>query len=103
MTTLEVLEAARKKIKQGWCQGSGAKSAFGSVVSFNSVHASRWCAAAAIDISCDYTPGAFTRAREIMVSMLGVDNLAAWNDTPGRTQAEVLAAFDRAIGLAKAA
>jgi len=28
---------------------------------------------------------------------LGDENVAAWNDKPGRTHAEVIAAFDRAI------
>jgi hypothetical protein len=33
---------------------------------------------------------------------IGQSDIIAWNDSPGRTQAEVIAAFDKAIALARA-
>jgi endonuclease YncB( thermonuclease family) len=47
-----------------------------------------------------------SEAREFLRKAVSPSNrytdIATWNDRPGRTQAEVLAAFDRAIELAEA-
>jgi hypothetical protein len=43
-----------------------------------------------------------TMAHSIFSTVIGDPSIQSWNDTPGRTHAEVLAAFDKAIQLAEA-
>jgi hypothetical protein len=71
MTTKEILIAARAKVAQGWCQGAYAKDAYGN-----------------------------TEEQEDALALLGYtgeSEVIDWNDAPGRTQAEVLEAFDKTI------
>jgi len=93
-TTLQILESAREKIAGGWCQGYFMKEG-------------KYCAVGAINRSgygvsnvegCD--PYSLLR-KAIALPMF--TRITLWNDTPGRTQAEVVAVFDKAIELAKVA
>lgn len=84
------LREAKALIERGWCQG---RMATGD---------GRVCIRGAI-------LGAFTeeaeerRADALLKKAAGFSGyLGDWNDLPGRTQAEVLAAFDKAIELAGA-
>jgi hypothetical protein len=100
MTTLEILKAARKLItpKGAWITGvyaktspKGRKALFG-----NDPAATCWC-----------MEGALQKAsgREMVYDSQDLlkpfgnigKNLPQFNDAPGRTHAEVLAAFDAAI------
>lgn len=91
MTTVEVLKAARGRIEKGWCQG------IGRIVNDNGI-AIAWCAVGATaqgqeDLGAD--------ADLYLECVIGTHAITSWNDAPGRTQAEVIAAFDKAIALAE--
>ena len=90
MTTKEILIEARKLVEKGWYQG---RDIVGCV-----------CATDAIMTACRSGGGSPTeafyhlrRANNIPIYI----GIIGWNDAPGRTQAEVLAAFDKAIAEAE--
>ena len=88
MTTLEVLEAARALVARGWCQGEyrdcyGKVCAFGAIIYSFPMGDPAWHDAA-------------KAANDAMTAIVG-GHVTAWNDAPGRTQEEVLAAFDQAV------
>lgn len=96
-TTAEVLEAAADRIAKpgAWTQGTFARDTSGDRCAFNDPNASCFCAAGAIYRSASSffiadplidRLGAWARKR-------GFRHLAAWNDAPGRTQAEVVEAL----------
>ena len=88
MTTIEVLQAARELIatEDKWCQGRSRSGG-------------RICALEAIRMAALSTLSAKVaeRAIEEHIPLPYLDILPAFNDTPGRTHAEVLALFDAAI------
>jgi hypothetical protein len=95
MSIAQVLTEARKLIAQGWTQGEYKRV-------INGVEC--WCISGAMgQASPDYKPRDLAFAA--LFYALGDDdlylssssNLTEWNDTPGRTQEEVLALIDRAI------
>jgi hypothetical protein len=88
MTTVEVLRAARAKIERGWCQHAYQVGA-------------DVCAMGAILYATDPCR-ARTGAIDVLAGAIGGKGICDWNDSPLRTQAEVLAAFDKAITLAEA-
>ena len=97
MTTLEVLKAARAKIEKGWTQGAMARDKNGVALSCSDQDAACWCVMGATMAVTHDIP---TTNAAIGFLRLAVGDFAPrWNDTPGRTQAEVLAAFDKAIEL----
>ena len=96
MTTLEVLKAARAKIEKGWTQGTMARDKNGVAVSSDDKDATCWCALGAV---LAVRREEWVNAVPFVRDAVGGGELLVWNDTPGRTQAEVLAAFDKAIEL----
>lgn len=104
MKTIEVLKAARTKIELGWCQGAFCRNENGTDISASDLDSQReWCARGAILTSTD-TAADGDDARKLLKLALSVESIhgvSDWNDAPGRTQAEVLAAFDKAIALAE--
>jgi hypothetical protein len=108
--SVEVLKAARARIMQRWCNKAGADDQGGV------------CAQIAITRSADWTHNDFLRGKAdktldylhrainegqsqpLRLHRRGDYDMSIieWNDAPGRTQAEVVAAFDRAIELARA-
>lgn len=90
MTNTEVLIKARKLVAKKWIQGkstdgNGGYCTVGAIHAFNNGEDCR------------------SRAdgpRAAFASAIGStpDRMAEWNDNPARTQAQVLAAFDKAIG-----
>lgn len=101
MTTVEILREARALIEKGWTQGEHATDAHGVCVGPLSDAACHWC-----------IEGALLRARKgwgfssawfALIDVIPSGNPIGWNDAEGRTQAEVLAAFDKAILLADGA
>lgn len=105
MTALEVLTEARALIARPdrWVQGGSAMNLRGAFCSALSPAAVCWSAdgvvlrAAKGDIDDTYV------ARRCLKQAVDTDSLIDWNDAEGRTHAEVLAAFDAAIRLAKEA
>lgn len=94
-----VLREARKLLDRGWCQGALALDDKGSKIYEKSPAACRWCLLGAIGAASNWRHAPSKKA----ISMLRVstewEQPANWNDAPGRTQAEVLAAVDRAVEL----
>lgn len=89
MNTLELLITARERVANAWIQGVGWDKDSGSM-----------CAAYAIKFNRpnDCNPaGAYSYLRRV----IGTDLMLDWNDKPGRTQQEVVAAFDKAIDLCR--
>jgi len=99
MTTAEILRAARAKIEQGRCQRYYAQDALGRKIMSVDPSAERFCALGAIHCVSPYGDPR-TNAKTALTKITKVA-IADFNDAPGRTQAEVLAAFDKAIALAE--
>ncbi len=101
---VEKLKAARELLARpnGWTTEAAARDATGRAVFTDSASAVCFCAYGAMWAvgvpASDITPEELLLEQAIDGEMI-----AAWNDTTGRTQAEVVAAFDRAIALAEAA
>lgn len=97
MTTHEVLVAARNYLeREGWAQGHWPD--FGEWI-YPPDSPNATCASNVLKrLECD-EPERWKARRELLKA-IGRDDVAdifRWNDTPGRTKAEVLAAFDKAI------
>jgi hypothetical protein len=93
------LREARALIERGWTQGGYARTVGGRIIGPKEAKASCWCSLGAIfavtDVDdCYLVANAVEDAAE-------TENIVHWNDAPERTQADVLAAFDRAIELAE--
>jgi hypothetical protein len=93
---------ARELIERGWCQSTPAVSETGRAVEPTSTHARKWSALGALIAAYrSYAPqetvarSAFALARRALAH--GAGDLTAWNDAPGRTRKEVLAAFRGAV------
>lgn len=94
---IERLTAAKKLIQKGWTQGHYAEDKDGSIVSYNSPTASRFCLMGAVHLKV--APTEYLKAA--LGSLTNTGRLVKYNDTPGRTKKEVLALFARAIKLAR--
>ncbi len=91
MLISEILTAAKERIKvQGWHNGS--------VFADGDMYKACWL----IGLYC-YHPGEYNRrdVGNLLREVLGVNELATWNDAPDRTVDEVYAALDQTIALAK--
>lgn len=115
MTPAEVLRAARALIAtpERWTRSTYMRDSAGLRLDIrcadDRARAVCWCslgATAQVASDCDYGAsdcdyGAEVKADRLLEAAVGGD-VVRWNDRPGRTHAEVLAAFDRAIALAEA-
>ena len=113
MTVLEILKAARARIRSGWTQFAMARDALGNVITRpEDPRACAWCTVGAICAGyVAHEPPQDGAARGVaMGRMMDVattrdpglavclhNPLVVWNDRPGRTQAEVLGLFNAAI------
>ena len=97
MNVAEVLRAAAKRFAEDgtWITGMMAVSEFGYRVSPCSEKAKCWCSLGAID-STGATWENVGDAIHFFGRFVGGNNIAEWNDAPGRTQAEVVEAFEAA-------
>jgi hypothetical protein len=91
--TVEVLKAARSIIENHWCQ-YGTADAVGVCVITALGDAAHLPNGNDYELARKYFRDAVPLPKTI--------SIPEWNDTPGRTKAEVEAAFDRAIELARA-
>lgn len=96
--SVEKLKAARELVARpgGWTQEAFARDDEGQQTQSRSRDAVCWCAEGALKAS----RSGFAEF-DFLQKLLGLP-IAVWNDEPGRTQADVVAAFDRAIALAEA-
>jgi hypothetical protein len=88
--TVEALKAARAIIQDRWCPVGGSDE-MGGV-----------CAMLAIARQYPGPVDDYQYTLDFFRKAIGGRGIVEWNDTPGRTQVEVVAAFDRAIALARA-
>lgn len=110
----DILKAARAKLALGWCQGSMVRDASGKPIDLYSEDGCKFCMLGAIATSLkeilkrppsgsdDYQP--YDAARNAFIqanSVEGVGAMLSYNDYPGRTQEEMLAATDKAIAYAE--
>ena len=96
MTTKEILIAARAKLAQGWTQGWYAKNKQGQHLSVHSPDATCWCSIGAL-IAVSGPTDDFSACERLLNEVVSDNGIVTFNDRPWRTQAEVLAAFDKAI------
>lgn len=93
-------------IEKGWCQKATARTKSGdeSLSPFND--AVKWCVIGSLAVTA-LPLLKVTAIRQALLELLSLGNsveLVAWNDTPGRTQVEVVQALrqaERAVGLLK--
>jgi hypothetical protein len=103
-TPADILRAARALIDapEKWTQDAYRRDAEGNKC--KPAAAVCWCAEGAILAASDDSVLMMNRWRaEDLLTAAAPGAIAIFNDAPGRTHAEVLAAFDRAIELAETA
>jgi hypothetical protein len=105
MTTAQILRDAAALVEKGWTQGCAAREIDGVFTGFSSGKASCWCVSGAIaraiyDLGGDV--GSRSSVYPYLWTAIGTKFQAGWNDSPDRTQAEVVAALLRAAELAEA-
>lgn len=96
---VETLKEARALIAQGWTQGCAARDAEGNDVNSVDISAVSFCIYGACRRA---SVGRRKESYKLSTNALrdaGMINLSTWNDAPDRTQADVLALFDRAIAM----
>ena len=110
MTPKEILIAARAKIEapERWTKGAYARHASGRPAGPEIGNADCWCIVGAVTAVMGIKAGCLDAAICRMLSdAAGIEayaeDITEWNDAPGRTHAEVLATFDRAIAAADSA
>lgn len=93
----QTLTAAKALVEKGWTQGAHSVYKDGKVC---------YCTIGAIDEAAgeDVLCGAYRDARDHVMRIIEADtgfvHIAWWNDAPDRTQAGVVAMFDKAIATA---
>jgi hypothetical protein len=97
-SVVEVLTKARALVERGWTQRASARNERGEIVPTTSDAACTWCALGALSV-CGLDGSWVPAAAALAVANFGTSDahIPTWNDAPERTQAEVVAAFDRAI------
>ena len=93
----ELLTEARARIARGWTQGASARDVTGSVTRAWAEEAVCWCAMGAVACRDDDWTTAEPAWAALRAAVGGETWVSEWNDAPGRTQADVLALYDRAI------
>lgn len=99
MNASMILESARALLasKGMWTQGAFARNRKGLSTSPHGKKACSFCMVGAID-SVSYGERGNMAAIRLLRGVLPKGaTIGVWNDAPGRTQGEVLSAFDRAI------
>jgi hypothetical protein len=97
----ELRAAVAAVLAQGWTQGALARDAVGQEVEPDSPDAVCWCLIGAMQRGAGPTYPNYAALRDTLRQDLGIRRefealgeevtLTRWNDTPGRTQAEVVA------------
>jgi hypothetical protein len=105
VSPFDILSSAQKLVASGWCQGATARDERGEEVAPWSQDACTWSAAGAIAAAWRAQCGSPSQAPEVEVEAFTTANHALagsmstapdkWNDAPGRTQRQVLQAFNR--------
>jgi hypothetical protein len=93
-----IMVEARERITHGWCQGAVAQDEDGCAVDPGSSDARRWSMLGALLAS--WNGGPVANLGQAVTSLHAATErspLEVWNDRPGRTQTDVVSAFERAI------
>ena len=105
----KVLTGARNRVAAGWTQFALGRLADGFPIDETTIHLLStcvfFCSLGAIRAEgTDDPTRPYHKACDILETAIGVspNEIEGWNDASDRTQAEVVAAFDRAIELAGA-
>jgi hypothetical protein len=97
LTTAAILTRAAVLVAAGWTQGTSALDRAGNRVSGSGYTAVSHDAGDAIFTAAGTNDVAVLRpCFQAMTRVIGSPDLVGWNDTPGRTQAEVVAALKAA-------
>jgi hypothetical protein len=88
--TVEALKRARAMVKERWCPQGGSDEKGGV------------CPLIAVARQYPGPVDEYQHTLELVRRAIGGGCIPEWNEAPERTQAEVEAAFDRAIALARA-
>lgn len=101
----EILRNARDLVTRGWTQGADARDADENPVHPWSAEARSWSVLGAIICGDDTHAGQvpierLAVAAVLLAGALETASLTQWNDEPGRTQADAIAAFDAALASA---
>jgi hypothetical protein len=104
-----LLQDARGKLEQGWCQKFLAVDGKGCAVDVNSPNVVAWCAIgslAAIGSDDEAVSPVRSMAYVLLAQALDerlkpISTLGAYNDATDRTKEDMLSLFDRAIELTK--
>lgn len=104
MSAAEVLRKARALLtpEGAWTQGDYARDAIGREVGYLDPAATCFCTVGAVSAAASALGLNRRLGIDRLQEVLKWPHLPSWNDLPGRTQAEVLAAFDAAIAAAEA-
>ena len=97
----EVLRKARGYIERGWTRGIFARGPDGAGVSPVDASATCWCSIGAIVAASNYDMTVCASASDVLRGVIQGGNIARWNDDPERTQADVIAVFDKGIAAAE--
>jgi len=84
----EIIRQVYELVKNGWTQYAAALGWFGLPVDPLSEDAQSWCLVGAMGRACGGKP--MDEIWKLFSQYLGNHGVATWNDTPGRTQTEVL-------------
>ena len=96
--SIRMIAEARQRVLAGWCQGAVARDANGRTVLPSSPDARRWSMLGALLASRDGQPVSdLVGAVSLLHRSTGESALEIWNDRPGRTHKDVVAAFERAL------
>ncbi len=106
LTVVDVLREVRALLADPncWTQGEIARNRAGKPEFAESKEACCWCLVGAVWRVAGTGPEARQARRFLHVAIDGIPlgKIPNWNDTPGRTHAEVVVVVDRAIELAEA-
>jgi hypothetical protein len=101
-THLEILRGARDLVAAGWTQGAFGRTHSGMPMGYAGANIANYCALGALFRAGSGSGPLPTKLAEIAVRNQVNGSLVIFNDTPGRTQAEVVAVYDKAIAAAEA-
>lgn len=108
---LRLLRAGRERIARegGWTQGVPARDAMGESEAPAAKAATCWCVLGALWAECQgnigilapYSAALASAETELFFATNGTP-VAPWNDAQGRTQADAVALYDRAVAAVEA-
>jgi hypothetical protein len=97
---LRLLEETRNLVAQAWCQGSDARDRDGAAVAAWDEQAVSWSLLAVVERDAaaqgEIPLEQLAAVLYPLSDLVDTDSLAAWNDDPRRSQAEVVGVLDRA-------